>query len=449
MTVPIVPGPFSFLAGAGQAVGAVGQAMQAREERKRQEAQEDFRLLMNLIATRPEQATELLNQPAAQRTLAAVGVLPAGTELPPAPGLPEIALPGGERMPATPGRPGRTLPYQFAETLPEMVSAEQARAIARGGAAGRAVSRVPSEAVAGAGERTTIAGAGEAESRAVTAGAQAGIAAPLAQAQLTVAQAGARAAGSGADASIARNNVMKAIFDGAQETLGTAPEFRQLAQEAALGILPLRVQRMSANLQYLDVAERRRAQEQIAVLTVQREIGDNYQQAIAAWERAKEAQAAQARNNATMTGHDPVEAEANARAAFTQQSPPPTFERSRDDYLRTMYNGMTATEFSAHARSVLTGGTGTPGTTTSSNNESDSTDLRQAAIARAVKLFRDTPTVQSVNFLRDAFNQGVYSSLDIQNIRTRVSRLANFPPALLAEIDAIARRSPMPPQSVR
>lgn len=50
MTIPIRPGPFSFLAGAGQAVGAVGEALVAKRERERVQALQNAGLLMQLIS---------------------------------------------------------------------------------------------------------------------------------------------------------------------------------------------------------------------------------------------------------------------------------------------------------------------------------------------------------------------------------------------------------------
>jgi hypothetical protein len=49
MTIPIRPGPFSFLAGAGQAAGSIGEALIAKRERERQQALQNAGLLMQLI----------------------------------------------------------------------------------------------------------------------------------------------------------------------------------------------------------------------------------------------------------------------------------------------------------------------------------------------------------------------------------------------------------------
>lgn len=50
MTIPIRPGPFSFLASAGQAAGSIGEALQSRQERQRQQALQNAGLLMQLIS---------------------------------------------------------------------------------------------------------------------------------------------------------------------------------------------------------------------------------------------------------------------------------------------------------------------------------------------------------------------------------------------------------------
>lgn len=50
MTLPIRPGPFSFLAGAGQAAGSIGEALIAKRERDRQQALQNAGLLMQLIS---------------------------------------------------------------------------------------------------------------------------------------------------------------------------------------------------------------------------------------------------------------------------------------------------------------------------------------------------------------------------------------------------------------
>lgn len=50
MTLPIIPGPFSFLGEAGQAAGAIGQALQERDMRRRQIAQQNAAFLATLIS---------------------------------------------------------------------------------------------------------------------------------------------------------------------------------------------------------------------------------------------------------------------------------------------------------------------------------------------------------------------------------------------------------------
>lgn len=49
MTIPIRPGPFSFLLGAGQAAGSFGEALIAKHERERQQALQNAGLLQQLI----------------------------------------------------------------------------------------------------------------------------------------------------------------------------------------------------------------------------------------------------------------------------------------------------------------------------------------------------------------------------------------------------------------
>src|SRR5436190_2585671 len=50
MTIPILPGPFSFLTGAGEALGAFGKGRSERNIYEQQQAQKNVEILTTLIA---------------------------------------------------------------------------------------------------------------------------------------------------------------------------------------------------------------------------------------------------------------------------------------------------------------------------------------------------------------------------------------------------------------
>lgn len=79
MTIPIMPGPFSFLAGAGSAAGAIGRERRGRELEEREEAQRDVLAFLNLVQTGAVPRQTLMT-PEAQGLFASAG-LPPVTEV--------------------------------------------------------------------------------------------------------------------------------------------------------------------------------------------------------------------------------------------------------------------------------------------------------------------------------------------------------------------------------
>src|SRR5262245_39214609 len=75
MTLPIIPGPWNFLAGAGQAVGAYGEARNQRDLYRQQLAQHNAAMLSSLIA-RGLVAPEALGSQEAQSLWQAAGMPP-------------------------------------------------------------------------------------------------------------------------------------------------------------------------------------------------------------------------------------------------------------------------------------------------------------------------------------------------------------------------------------
>jgi hypothetical protein len=73
MTLPIIPGPFSFLTSAGQAAGAVGSALTERDRYKQQIAEQNAAFLAHLVGLGVAQP-EALASPEAQQLFGRAGI---------------------------------------------------------------------------------------------------------------------------------------------------------------------------------------------------------------------------------------------------------------------------------------------------------------------------------------------------------------------------------------
>src|SRR6266849_5450624 len=71
MTVPIIPGPFSFLGEAGQALGDIGRAKEERKERAQKIAEHASTAILDAIMAGGDPA--ILDAPETQQTLKTAG----------------------------------------------------------------------------------------------------------------------------------------------------------------------------------------------------------------------------------------------------------------------------------------------------------------------------------------------------------------------------------------
>lgn len=186
MTIPIVPGPFSFLAQAGQALGQFGEEKEKARQQILKEAQDNLTRMIEMRA-KGIMPPEAFASPEAMKIYHVLGIAPASAQptsgemtedirkrfLAPTEtaGIPNIPIPNlqggppvgqfsikptGTKIP-TAQRLAAGLPTQSQLVGEDVATAKgtaQLGAMESGGAAGRAVSGVPSEQVAQAAETT-------------------------------------------------------------------------------------------------------------------------------------------------------------------------------------------------------------------------------------------------------------------------------------------------------
>ena len=82
MTIPVIPGPFSFLRSAGKAVGAIGQARNQRGQQEQAEARANVETMLRLAQLGLPFARELVKSPAFAKAMEAVGMSAPGIDVP-------------------------------------------------------------------------------------------------------------------------------------------------------------------------------------------------------------------------------------------------------------------------------------------------------------------------------------------------------------------------------
>lgn len=313
MTIPIIPGPFSFLEGAGKAVGAVGREVEAQRQQRIAEAQNRLANALTLIQLgTPPTAFE---QEDLARTLDTLGLGPTDTEA--------VFRGAAERA---------------------RVALQRAGGEARGAVAGAQLqeARVPTA------PRLAEAETRRAEAGATLEGARAERAEPLAEAETRratatadVAAEAARGAPAATNEQIAQSQARERLFKGAFETLGNNEDFRELAEAAAFGILPFYLEQY--RVRFGGLPERIRvlsnAMTDIRALTLQRE--REWNDGLQAFIR-----------DAVVGGQaaDTPEAQQALYNEYTKRAgPPPTFERVRDEYARSQF-GITGEQLSGALR---------------------------------------------------------------------------------------------------
>jgi len=229
MTVPIIPGPFSFLSEAGQAVGDIGRAKEERKERAQKIAEHASTSILDAIMAGADPA--ILDTPETQQTFKTAGY-PQLTSA-------HFKLVGG--------------------------------AAAAAGAAGRAkiAADVPGREAAAVG--------GAADVSTATSAAELGAGLPELDAEAKAAQARAASAGAQFNAT---------VYNAARQRFGNIKdeEFRNLAIDAATGVLDYRIRRLESNRYFLTLQRQQMADRTRLLLESMRnqegvfkELNDNYE----------------------------------------------------------------------------------------------------------------------------------------------------------------------------
>lgn len=300
MTVPIVPGPFSFLSSAGEAAGNYGAI---REERKRH--------------------GEELAAAGAQSVMAQImqGYKPASI-------LADPEVQALFKKAYGVSIPGAILPQP--KEIIQTKTANALTGVKPGGAAERAVTGVPSEDVAGAGEATTTL-AGQRATATMAAGL------PAIEAQTAAATAQAQREGAVLNAN---------IFKGANALLGNDPKYARLAYEAATGALDARLRQLEFNRYSLSLDRQQAADNTRILLGAMNEGAKQYDQAMTKWQGQLQAFLLE-------KGDTP-----DARQAFAQANPPPDQHAILDSYVQSQF-GFGVDEFQRRltgSLNKLTGG---------------------------------------------------------------------------------------------
>lgn len=291
MTIPIVPGPFSFLASAGQTAGNYLSGRRQRELQDQDEANKDLQSYLRLVEIGVMPRSSLVS-PQVQNMFARAGI-----ELPP--GL--APVPSAEERKATTltGLPQER--FEAAAGIPsgEAVRAEREQkklitaqsifqrggiaAVPQGGAAARKAAGVVPEAGAAAAEAAAQAGA---EAQAAAAATE----------QATLAE----------------------VDKGLKE-----PEFARWAAIAKAGFLPLYLQRIASNRAYIGTAnQEKRERARLLVLPLQ-----NAETTFKSLEQKQQDELAQIERDATAFGTPKEEVEQLRQSALSRKPNLPKIQR--------------------------------------------------------------------------------------------------------------------------
>lgn len=345
MTIPIIPGPFSFLASAGQAAGAIGTEIQQAKERRRKQAQDNINNLMTLINS-GRASVAILNKPAAMAEFRAAGIpIPQTVNL-------ELGAPGGAGL----GAPGVPISLHTPDTFTPSAE-DRIQQMTRDALAGpltpqqqSAVTKVPTPAAAAAAETTAVAGANTATANARTSVAQANV------------------AEASTPGEIAAADFKKEVFDGAMLSFGNDSNFRHLAEEAAAGILQARITALQMSRASRTDKQKTQHDQALFILGMENDIDTSFNRAATQWTAGQQAAIQQAVSNSKLTDkpideNDPAQIAPILRA-YEGRQPRPTYEEVRDRYLSV--RGFTLTSYQAALKGVapLLGVTPEPTNTT-------------------------------------------------------------------------------------
>ena len=293
MTIPISPGPFSFLAEAGAAAGAYARAKEERKRHAEEVAAAGIHTLMQdiLNGTKP---AELLDDPNVRK-------------------MSKLAY-------------GFEMPMGIIPQTKEIIARQQATALEGGGASGRAVSGIPSEPVAQADESVKKLAGANAQS-ALDAGV------PAAQANTAKAVAGSQAAGA---------NLNQQIFGKAGQLMNADPEFARLAAETAAGVTEARLRMLEGRRANLSLERQKLVDEARALQDMNNDIATRF-------DKDSQLYARQMQSDLIFGGKNPDNP--NDVAEYMRNNPPPKEDESAASYLKV--RGLTPQQFQRSYQTVM------------------------------------------------------------------------------------------------
>jgi hypothetical protein len=290
MTVPIIPGPFQFLAEAGQA--ATGYE-QSKEERRRHGEEIAHRAITDLIGQIKDglKPASVLADPEVKKLMkVAYGV-----------SIPDVLLP------------------QPKEAVQRGQAEDVAAALKEGGAARRAVTGVPSKAVAEAGEAQTEVKGAKAK----------------AELKQNVPEKEASAEAAEAQAKLAGYQFNKGVYDAASIVFGKDPAFRQHAIDAATGVLDYKIRLLMLQKENLTIEKQLLANDARLSSDILKDADKAYAQAVATWQ-----------NNQRLSGED--------EDVYEKAHPRPDQEAVIADFIKTR-TGWSMDQFRDHMQKVVRG----------------------------------------------------------------------------------------------
>lgn len=318
MTIPIIPGPFSFLAGAGQTLGAIGEEKQKREERARAIAEHGTSELLNQILQGADPS--IIDDPGVQKMMktaygfsvpakffSAVGATPRY----------EAEVTAAERKAGVPtAKAGAEAATAGVTTQRAAITGAELGRVKPGTAAARAVADVPSEPVASSAEEAAVS-----------------------TSQLKTTQA----------------QFQQSITEGAVKMFGDSPEIQQIAQWAATpGVLDYKLAQLQERWHMLSEERQYRASNTQFLMGALREGTDVWRQRVKDWsDSADKARAGKQRELQQSIMQYQVTHTQEETAAFTQQAeaeleaymdkwlkgnPEPQFDTEFGKFLNTTYH---------------------------------------------------------------------------------------------------------------
>lgn len=410
MTIPIMPGPFQFLAEAGQTLGAIGEEKQKREERARTIAEHGTSMLLNQILQGGDPS--ILDDPGVQKMMktaygfsvpskyfAAIGATPRY----------EAEVTEAERRAGVPAaKAGAEAATAGVTTQRARITAGELGRVEGGTAAARAVAEVPSEPVASSAEEAATTGA-----------------------QLKATQA----------------RFQQNITEGAVRLFGEDKDIRRIAEMAAIpGVLDYTLARIQENWHMMSQDRQNRATTTQFLMGAMREGTIVYKQRVDDWATSRDkVMAAKQRElmqsivqYGAMHSEEEVAAfKLNAEAeldAFMQKweagNPEPDFPTEFKNFLQATYN-MTPEQYSDYIHGGLEMGdpvtarrqreTGTPAPTGGAGAGTPPPDPRRRIGDSIKALVVGDPSVNGKSFGMHV-KKGDYAEVEVDQILVHLSR---------------------------